>query len=95
MENAIQVIHQYVWKDKLLSAQKSSNPDKISKQFKRKLDSLDDCAREDGTNSDCEYDEDGELLFKKNKADLSVEDKLRNSFIPLWKMEYKDQVLII
>nr|CAI5845891.1 unnamed protein product [Callosobruchus analis] len=79
MENAIQVIHQYVWKDKLLSAQ-------------RKLDALDDCAREDGANSDCEYDEDGELLFKKNKADLSVEDKLRNSFIPLWKMEYKDQL---
>ncbi|VEN45866.1 unnamed protein product, partial [Callosobruchus maculatus] len=98
MENAVLVIHQYIWRNKVLAAQKSPNPEKITLggQAKRKSDVLDDHVGEgDGGSSNDDDEEKGPSSKKKKQLmnpKLSVDDNLRNSFIPLWKMEYKDQV---
>nr|CAH7716369.1 unnamed protein product [Callosobruchus chinensis] len=86
MENAVLVIHKYEWKKKVLSAQRKSHV-------------LDDHGSEGGGggnfDDDNDHDEDRGTSSEKKKQlmdpNLSVEDKLRNSFVPLWKMEYKDQ----
>ncbi|CAH1985719.1 unnamed protein product [Acanthoscelides obtectus] len=98
MENAILVIKNYVWRKKVLSAQKSARPQKISESHKRTIDMVDDNDEGNGRSdvdddNDNDEDEDGgPKKMQRMDPKLSDTDKLRNAFIPLWKKEYKDQL---